>query len=343
MKTIDLRSDTVTQPTSEMREAMMAAPLGDDVLGDDPTVAELERIACLHTGHEAAVFVPSGTMGNQIAIAAHTRPGDIALVEDEAHILHYEVGAIAVINGVTVRNIVSENGVVDPTEVRRKHLKFSLHTPESVLLCLENSHNRAGGTVTSVERHRELRNTANELGMKIHLDGARVFNAAAALGVQVRDITNQVDSVSFCLSKGLGAPVGSVLTGDAEFIERARIWRKRLGGGMRQSGLLAAAGIWALEHMMPKLSEDHRRAKEFASQLSDLRGVRAVSPETNIVMLDFEWDADTIQARLEDYGVLAYSFGPNRMRFVFHHQISDAATQKAVQAIRSLVSTLNVN
>ncbi|MCB0826657.1 MAG: aminotransferase class I/II-fold pyridoxal phosphate-dependent enzyme [Armatimonadetes bacterium] len=333
---VDLRSDTVTQPCAAMKEAMMSAPLGDDVLGDEPTVQKLEELAAEMLGMEAAVFVPSGTMGNQIGIAAHTRPGDSILAEDEAHILYYEVGAPAVLNGVTVRTYGDGSGYFTTEHVESRGLVGSLHTPGTTLLCLENTHNRAGGTVLPVERHRELRDLADRKGWKVHLDGARVFNASVALGLDVSAITSQVDSVSICLSKGLGAPVGSVLAGKADFIDRARLWRKRVGGGMRQSGILAAAGIFALENNVSKLADDHRRAKEFTNAISGLPGLHPQEPETNIVMVRTESDAQQWIDGLEKSNVHAFALDPQRMRFVFHLDVDDAGLAQAIQAFRSL-------
>lgn len=333
---VDLRSDTVTRPSAAMRDAMMAAPLGDDVLGDDPTVAELESLAAQTTGHEAAVFVPSGTMGNQIAIATHTRPGDSVLCEDEAHILYYEVGAPAVLNGVTLRTVTTENGVVPPEALSKRILPGSLHTPGTTLLCFENSHNRAGGSVTPVELHQKYREFADETRLKIHLDGARVFNAAVALSVPVREITSLVDSVSFCLSKGLGAPVGSVLTGSKEFIEAARLWRKRSGGGMRQSGLLAAAGIYALNHHVEVLGEDHRRAKALANALNDLPGIVPVLPETNILMVKTEQPALKWTEALELHGIRCFPMDPHRIRLVFHLDVDDQGLDQTIEAFGKL-------
>jgi threonine aldolase len=326
---IDLRSDTVTKPTPEMLQAMIAAPVGDDVLGDDPTVQALEQKICDLTEMEAAVFVPSGTMGNQIGIAALTNPGDSILVGDEAHILHYEVGALAVLNGLTMRSYETERGTPTPDLVRRKYLSASLHTPGTTLLCLENTHNRHGGSIVSPHEHAELRQIANELGIRIHLDGARLWNAAAAMNKPISEFTNHVDSVSLCLSKALGTPVGSVLAGTADHIERARIWRKRLGGGMRQSGLLAAAGLFAIEHQFPKLNQDHARAKQFSECINANTQWSSPAPETNIVMLDLDRPATEIAEQCESKNLRAYPFGPQRMRFVFHHQITDEMLEEA--------------
>src|SRR5471030_2880547 len=254
---VDLRSDTVTRPTPVMFEAMHAAPLGDDVLGDDPTVIELEELAARMTGKEAALFVPSGTMGNQIALASHCDPGDAIIIEEEAHIIYYEVGGPALLAGVVTFTLPSTRGVMDPSNVERHILKRDLHTPGTTLLCLENTHNRGGGSIIPIEIMRQYREIAEPRGVKIHLDGARVFNAAVALGVPVSHITEHVDSVNFCLSKGLRSPIGSLLCGSNEMIAKGRIWRKRLGGGMRQAGILAACGIVSLTQMVDRLADDH--------------------------------------------------------------------------------------
>jgi threonine aldolase len=332
----DLRSDTVTQPTPEMLQAMITAPVGDDVLGDDPTVQALEKKIMDITGMEAAVFVPSGTMGNQIGIAALTQPGDSILVEDEAHILHYEVGALAVLNGLTVRSMASENGTPTEVEIRDKNFTFSLHTPGTTLLCLENSHNRHGGSITTPEEHAAFRRLANELNLKVHLDGARLWNAAAALDRPISDFTQHVDSVSLCLSKGLGTPVGSVLAGTHDHIEKARIWRKRLGGGMRQSGILAAAGIYAIDHNFSLLKGDHNRAKRLSQFINSDTNWSSPTPETNIVMLDIDKLPADIVAQLEKENVRAYPFGPKRIRFVFHHQINDEMLEQTCLAVQKV-------
>ncbi|MFN7172340.1 MAG: threonine aldolase family protein [Fimbriimonadaceae bacterium] len=339
---IDLRSDTVTRPTPEMFEAMRQAALGDDVLGDDPTVMRLEQLAAERTGKESAVFVPSGTMGNQIALAVHCRPGDAVLFEQQAHILYYEVGAPAVIANVVCWSLPSENGILEPKAVSAAVLKKSLHTPGTTLLCIENTHNRHGGRVTSVERMAEYRVIADEKGFKIHLDGARVFNAAAYLGVPVSDLTTAVDSVTFCLSKGLRAPVGSVLCGSSEFIDEARIWRKRLGGGMRQSGLLAACGILALERYADRLSEDHDRAKRLAAELQAFPGMTCDPSgiQTNIVLVDTDIPAAVWESELASEGVLSIPFGDNRLRFMTHADIDDAMISSALEKIRKTAERL---
>lgn len=332
---VDLRSDTVTRPTDSMFEAMRAAPLGDDVLGDDPTVMRLEELAAERVGMEEALFMPSGTMANQIALACHCSPGDAILIEEEAHILYYEVGAPALIAGVVSWTLPSDRGVLDPDLVEKRILKANLHTPGTALLCLENTHNRAGGTVVSVEAMRGYRAVADRRGLKVHLDGARVFNAAVALGVPVDEITRCVDSVSFCLSKGLRAPVGSLLCGTSELIAKARVWRKRLGGGMRQSGLLAACGIISLTKMVERLAEDHARARRLAETIRALPGISIDmdSVQTNMVVAEFEHDAVLWQEELSSRRVLALPVAERRLRFVLHADVDDAKLDHAIEAI----------
>ncbi|MBS1718476.1 MAG: aminotransferase class I/II-fold pyridoxal phosphate-dependent enzyme [Armatimonadetes bacterium] len=336
MKTVDLRSDTVTRPTKEMFDAILKADLGDDVLGDEPTVQKLERLAAEMAGKEAAVYVPSGTMGNQIAICCHTQPGDVIIAEEEAHILYYEVGAPAILANVITRNVPSIRGILDPDEVEKRVMQRSLHTPGSTLLCIENTHNRAGGTITSIERMKELNAVARKHGMKVHLDGARVFNAAVALGVPLTSIISHVDSVSMCLSKGLRSPVGSVLCGPTEFIERARIWRKRLGGGMRQAGILAACGIVSLTKMVDRLAEDHKRCRTLFAALKDLPGL-TIDPETvqtNILIVQSQRPAVEWVKALGEKGVDFFPFGEYRFRLVLHADVDDAQVERAIGAFK---------
>lgn len=319
-----------------MWEAMRAAPLGDDVLGDDPTVQALEAACARLTGMESAVFVPSGTMGNQIAIASHTRPGDSVLVEDEAHILYYEVGAPAVLSGVTLRAYPAEDGIPRPDNLEQRRLVGSLHTPGTTLLCLENTHNRRGGAVIPPAAHAEIADWARTHNMMVHCDGARIFNAASACGVDVREFTRHLDSITFCLSKALGAPVGSVLCGAADFIDRARVWRKRLGGGMRQSGLLAAAGLYALEHTPPELTEDHRRARDLAKGICGLPGWHAAEPSTNIVLAQTPGPAATWAEILNVRGIGCFPFGSQVIRFVTHRDVDDAGIAQALAVLREV-------
>jgi threonine aldolase len=335
---VDLRSDTVTRPTADMYDAMQRAPLGDDVLGDDPTVMRLEEIAAEAMGKEEAVFVPSGTMGNQIALAAHCRPGDAILIEEEAHILYYEVGGPALIAGVVSWTLPSKLGVMDPEAVRARILKQNLHTPGTRLICLENTHNRAGGTVVPLDKLQAYRRIADEAGVAIHLDGARVFNAAVALGVPVWEIAKSVDSVNFCLSKGLRAPIGSVLCGERAMIEEARIWRKRLGGGMRQAGVLAACGIVSLKHYVDRLAEDHDRARRMAEALSELKGIHVDwdTVQTNMVLATTDRPAVEWQELLRERGVLCFPVAPNRLRLVFHADIDDQKLNRAMEAFEKV-------
>jgi threonine aldolase len=335
---VDLRSDTVTRPTREMFQAMENAPLGDDVLGDDPTVMRLEDLAAEMMETEEALFNPSGTMSNQIAIACHCKPGDAILVEEESHILYYEVGGPALIGGVVSWTLPSHLGVMDPADIEKRVLKASLHTPGTTLLCVENTHNRAGGAVVPLEILAEYRKIADRHGMKIHMDGARVFNAAVALEVPVAEIARYADSVSFSLSKGLRSPVGSLLCGSAKFIEEARIWRKRLGGGMRQSGLLAACGIVSLTKMVDRLAEDHARARRMAEALAELPKARVNRDgvQTNMVLVTVE-DAPGMQDRLAAERVLAFAVAPDRLRLVFHADIDDGKLDRAIEVFQSVL------
>lgn len=340
---VDLRSDTVTRPTPEMYEAMRSAPLGDDVLGDDPTVHELEKESAERLGFEAAVFVPSGSMGNQICLATHCRPGDAALFEEEAHMLFYEAGAPGVIAQVVTRTVPSEDGVMDPEQIERRILKKSLHTPGTVVLCVENTHNRAGGRVVPLRQMRAYREVCDRHGMKLHLDGARVFNAAVALGVDVREVVAGADSVSFCLSKALGAPVGSVVVGTRPFVEEARQWRKRLGGGMRQAGVLAACGLVALRTGVEALAADHARARRLAEAMAAIPGLE-IDPakiETNFAIPDTVLPASQWAEALRERGVWAMPFGPNRLRCVLHRDVDDAKLDVAIAAFREVAEALS--
>lgn len=330
---VDLRSDTVTRPTAEMYEAMLGAPVGDDVLGDDPTIAKLESLAATMVGKEGAVFVPSGTMGNQIALACHCERGDAILLEEHAHILYYEVGAPAVIAGVVTWTLPSRLGVMDPEVVENHVVKSSIHTPGTKLLCLENTHNRAGGTIIPTATMAEYRRVADRHGLKIHLDGARVFNAAVALGVPVTEITKHVDTVNFCLSKGLRSPVGSLLCGPVALTEKARLWRKRLGGGMRQAGVLAACGIVSLTKYVDRLADDHRRAKTLAVALDALPGVTVEMDgvQTNMVYLQMA-SAETWVEKLHKDGVWVMAVAADRIRLVLHADVTDLHVAKAIEA-----------
>ena len=335
---IDLRSDTVTRPSAEMYAAMQAAVLGDDVLLDDPTVAELEALAAKMAGKEAAVFVPSGTMGNQIAVASHTQPGDAMLIEEEAHIVYYEVGGPAIFSNVQTWTIPSNRGTMDPDYLEKRVLKANLHTPGTRLICVENTHNRAGGAIIPLSYMAAYRSIADRHGLIVHLDGARVCNAAVALGVPISEVTKHVDSVSICLSKGLRSPIGSVLCGSEPFIEKARIWRKRLGGGMRQAGLLAACGLVSLTKMVDRLAEDHARARRLATMIAAIDGyeVDRDGVETNIVLVGTQRPAAEVVADLATHNVMCFPVAANRLRLVFHADVSDAQVDAAAAAFASV-------
>jgi len=338
MKIVDLRSDTVTRPTPEMYDAILNAPLGDDVLGDEPTVAKLETLAAKTVNMEAALFVPSGTMGNQIAIATHTKPGEAIIVEEEAHVIYYEVGAPAVFANVMTWTLPSNRGVMDPATVERRITSANLHTPGTTLICLENTHNRAGGTIIPLENMAEYRRIANQHGLKVHMDGARVFNASVALEVMLKEITQHVDTISICLSKGLRSPVGSVLCGPKEFIDRAKIWRKRMGGGMRQSGILAACGLVSLNKMVDRLADDHKNAQRLAIEIGKLPGL-TTDPQntpTNIVLINTEKPAEEWQAMLHEKGVWCFPVAANRLRLVTHADVDELGVDNAISVFTEL-------
>jgi threonine aldolase len=338
----DFRSDTVTRPTEAMRRAMAEAAVGDDVLGDDPTVIELERLAAEAMGKEAALFCPSGTMANSIAVKMWTGPLEEVIVEERSHIYNMESTHLTFISGVTPRPVRSRRGAMDPQDVAAAVRKPNVHTPRTSLICLENTHNNWGGAVVPLDNFRALRRIADEHGLKVHLDGARIFNASVASGVPVKDYAREVDSVQFCLSKGLSAPAGSMLAASRERIEFARRLRKVLGGGMRQVGVLAAPGIIALTGMVERLAEDHARAKRLARGIAGLPGVK-IDPdtvETDIVIFGFEHPALTVPALVEkmrDKGVLALAiFGGIRM--VTHKDVGDGDVERAVRALREILA-----
>ncbi|GGA60546.1 threonine aldolase [Edaphobacter acidisoli] len=329
---IDLRSDTVTKPTAAMREAMAAAEVGDDVYGEDPTVNRLEREAADVFGKDVAIFVPTGTMGNQIAIRLHTQHGQEVICESRAHVLDWEMATMASFSGCVARTVAAERGILT-WELVRKVIGPKLYfRAQTGLICVENTHNMAGGTVTPLGNLREIWAGAREAGLPVHLDGARIFNAAAALGVSVAELSSGFDTVMFCLSKGLGAPVGSMLVGSRPAIERARIFRKALGGGMRQAGVLAAAGLIALNEMPKRLHEDHANARLLAEAVAGLPGVEIdlECVQTNIVIFSLcDGDAGAFVAALKQRGVLASAIGPHAVRFVTHYDVSREACERA--------------
>jgi len=341
---IDLRSDTVTKPSPAMRAAMAAAEVGDDVYGEDPTVNLLERRAAEIFGRESALFVPSGTMGNQIAIRLHTHPGQEVIAESRAHILDWEMATTAVFSGCLIRAVPAVRGILTWRHIEPVIQCRSPFRAPTGLIEIENTANLAGGVVTPQLVLEEIWAGAKESKLPTHLDGARIFNAATALGVDVKAITRGFDTVMFCLSKGLGAPVGSMLVGSGELIARARIFRKALGGGMRQAGILAAAGLIAIEQGPSRLHEDHVNARSLAYALSSLNGVEidVNSVETNIVVfrLNRGISAPDLVARLKERGILISAFGANAIRLVTHLDVDHAACQVAAQALTEEIAVV---
>lgn len=341
---IDLRSDTVTKPSDAMRRAMAEAEVGDDVFGDDPTVNRLEAMAAERLGKEAAVFVPSGTMANLLAVMTHARPGDEILLGDESHIFNYEVAGsarIALVQAHALHN--RPNGSLDPTEITAAVRAPNIHAPHDALLCLENTHNRCGGAALPITDMDALTALAHSHGMSVHLDGARIFNAQAALDTPAARLARDCDSVSFCFSKGLGCPVGSVLCGSNEFIAEARRNRKMLGGGMRQVGILAAAAIYALEHNIDRMAEDNANARRLAEGLGRFASFSPNDPQTNIVVADItRGDLDAWLDAFREAGILAVGFGPQRMRMVTHLDISSADIEDALARIERTVGVVPV-
>jgi threonine aldolase len=344
---IDLRSDTVTTPTPDMRAAMAAAEVGDDVFGDDPTVAKLEERVARMLGHAAGLFVPSGTMGNCIAIRCHTDPGDEVLAEYGSHIFNNEGGGAAALWGATIHPLHGDGGLLSVSQLERAIRADDPHHSRTRLIAIENTHNSGGGAIYPLPLLEQIAAFGRERELRLHLDGARLWNAAAETGVPLATYGRLFDSVSVCLSKGLGTPVGSVLVGDEPFIKRARRTRKMLGGGMRQVGVLAAAGLYALDHHLPRLREDHENARAFAKLACEAPGVklgqRAV--ETNIVYLDVTDSgvpAPELQRRLHAAGVYILALGPHRMRAVTHHQVSRADVEKAARTLREAVAGATV-
>ncbi|NRS19073.1 low-specificity L-threonine aldolase [Brevibacillus sp. HB1.4B] len=339
---IDLRSDTVTKPTEEMLRAMVEAEVGDDVYREDPTVNRLEAIAAEILGKEAALFVTSGTQGNQVAVLTHCVNGDEVIAEADSHIFYYEGGAMSALAGVQTRTLVGERGALRAEDVERAIRGNNIHFPRTKLICLENTHNRAGGAVISVAQMKSVYDTAQKHGIPVHLDGARLFNAAVAQGVAVSELSTFADTVQICLSKGLSAPVGSILAGDRAFIEEARWWRKKVGGGLRQAGYLAAPGIIALTQMAERLAEDHERAQQLAKGLRQL-SLQVEQVETNIVLVNTDSIGQTAVAfleRLEEKGVLAVDFDEYVIRFTTHRHISDQHIKTVVEAVEQLLETV---
>jgi len=346
MKIIDMRSDTITLPTEKMRQAMYEAKLGDDVYGEDPTVNELEQLAASMLKKEAALFTSSGTMSNLLAVLTHTHPGDEILLGSEAHIFWYEVGGAAALGGVIMRTVANdEYGRIGFDVVKEAIRTKNIHSPRTRLLCLENTHNRCGGTVLTPDYTSAITELAHERDLRVHLDGARIFNAAVALDVPASELVKPVDSVCVCLSKGLSAPVGSLLCGTGEFVERARKWRKMVGGGMRQAGVIAAAGIVALQEMVSRLAEDHANAKRLVDGLSRIPGI-TVWPDrtqTNIVMFESPADVpiDEFIRQLDMRGIKVGYRGGLRFRAVTNRMIAEADIDEALERINQLVRGLS--
>ena len=334
---VDLRSDTVTQPTEQMREAMSMAIVGDDVLGDDPTVIELQQIVAKMFGKDAGLFVPSGTMCNATAIRAQTEPGDEIVTEAHSHIYIYEGGGFAALSGVSVALVAGLNGIMNPSEVAKAIRKGdgSLgHFPNGSMVCVENTANRGGGTCYPLEIMDEIARVSSNNNCTSHIDGARIFNASIATGEDVARIARDYDSVSICLSKGLGAPVGSVLVGTSEMISRAYRWRKMFGGGMRQTGILAAAGIFALENNIQRLAEDHSRARRLAEAVREMGySVDMDQVQTNMVYIGCkEGSADEMVSKLSKYGVDTLTINDSSIRAVTHLHITDQDIDRAIDA-----------
>ncbi|MBS1249986.1 MAG: L-allo-threonine aldolase [Chloroflexi bacterium] len=346
MKTIDLRSDTVTKPTPAMRQAMASAPVGDDVYGEDPTVNRLEEMSANLLGKEAGLFLPSGTMGNLAAILTHCGRGDEIILGDMAHTFLFEVGGIAALGGIHPHTIPNQSdGTLRLDDIKNAIRAENDHYPPTRLVTLENTHNRCGGAPLSVEYTHQVGDLAQSEGLKLHLDGARLFNAAVALDVEPAALAGPVDSVTFCLSKGLGAPVGSVLCGSGDFIKRARRTRKMLGGGMRQAGIIAAAGIVALETILPRLGEDHTRAQLLAQRLAEIPRLQLEpgTPATNMVYCTLSDDdplnAPQVAEKLRQYGVLVSATAQRRFRLVLHYWVEDSHIEKVAQAFQNVLGS----
>ncbi|KAB3527643.1 low-specificity L-threonine aldolase [Alkaliphilus serpentinus] len=342
MKILDFRSDTVTLPTKEMLEAMTHAKLGDDVYGDDETINRLELLAAEKIGKEAALFVPSGTMGNLIAVMAHTTPGQEIILEESCHIYLYEVAGIARLAGVQARTIPGINGLPPLEAIKNAVRQENIHFPETGLISLESTHNMSGGMTLPLKEMASIYHFAKEKGIPVHLDGARLFNAAKHLQVEAKEITRYTDSVMFCLSKGLSAPVGSILAGTQDFIVKARKLRKMLGGGMRQAGVIAAAGIVALEGMVDRLAEDHVNALLLAKELNSIKGVSVdlEKVHSNIINVDFYetgFKAPGLASKMKDKGLLVNPRNDRVIRFVTHRGVGKEEVASAVEVVKEIL------
>lgn len=333
----------MTKPTVEMRKAMADAEVGDDVYGEDPTVLRLEELAAETLGKEAGLFVTSGTQGNQVAIATHVHTGEEIIAESEAHIFYYEAAAVSAIAGAQIRQVTGNRGILSAEQVGKAIREPNVHHPRTALISIENTHNRGGGTVASVANLASIHAVATAHQVPVHIDGARLFNAAVALRVAAKDLAQSAETVQICLSKGLCAPVGSILVGSRTFIESARQWRKRLGGGMRQAGVIAAPGILALTTMVDRLQEDHENARHLAQRLANMNGVHVDldTVQTNIVIADVAGTGLSVPlllARLKEVGVLATSFGETLVRFVTHHDVSRSDVEAAADRVATVLA-----
>jgi len=339
---IDLRSDTVTKPTPAMRKAMTDAEVGDDVFGEDPTVNALQEKVARMLGKEASIFVPSGTMANQLAIKSHTQPGDEVIIETTSHPYNFEGGASAALSGIQFNCLQGIRGILEPSQIEEAIRPDDHHFPVTRLVCLENTHNRGGGSIYPIERIAEISRLARSKGLLVHLDGARLWNASVATGIKPHEYAQWADSVSVCLSKGLGAPVGSLVAGSRTFIERVHRFRKMFGGGMRQVGIIAAAGIYALDHHIERLKEDHQKAKHLALGLHEIQGV-SIDPEcveTNIVIFDIAemgMTATQVRDEMKKKGVLIHPFGRTQIRLVTHLDVSKEDIETALKAFREVL------
>jgi len=336
---IDIRSDTVTRPTAAMRRAMADAEVGDDVLDGDPTTKRLEARVAELLGKEAALFVPSGTMGNQIAVWLHTRPGTEILLDANSHIVHYEYGGAAALSGAQLRTVTSAGPVMDAASLASTIRPPSVSVPKPSLVCAENTHNSAGGMITPLAGMRAIRDVARSHALPVHLDGARLWNAAAASGTSLADFAACADTVMVSFTKGLGCPVGAAIVGSRAHMEEALLVRKRFGGGMRQSGIIAAAALYALEHHLARLPEDHARAQAFAKRVDGVAGARVVPPDTNIVMLDLPPGRDTaeVAAAARKEGVFLNTWTATRIRAVFHLDVADADVTRAADVVTRIL------
>jgi threonine aldolase len=347
-KFIDLRSDTVTLPTEEMLEALRHAELGDDVFKEDPTVNKLEEMAAEKMGKEAALLVASGTQANLVSLMSNTKRGDAVILEAGSHIYWYEVGGLSAVGGLLPLPIKGHLGILDAEDVEAAIRRKDIHLPDTTLICIENTHNRAGGTIVTPDQIKAISDVVKAHGLQLYMDGARIFNAAVAIGVDVKEFTKYVDNLMFCLSKGLSCPIGSIIVGGQEFIDRARKIRKLLGGGMRQAGVIAAPGIIALEKMIERLEEDHRNARFLAQRLVKMDGisVELETVQTNIIHIDVSGlgvTSDQFVSKLKEKGVLALTRDRNKVRMVTHRGIKKEDIKKTLTISENVVNEIRKN